>query len=88
MRRRGKSRVSIRLRAAGIDQSTADRAVQQVFEDVDVDALLDAALQRRLHGRTTIENDKEFQRLYRYLVGQGFEADRVLARLRAVRGRS
>ena len=59
-----------------------------MFEDVDDDALLDAALQtsactaRDAHRPTT----REFQRLYRYLIGQGFEADRVLARLRAVRG--
>ncbi|HZM60004.1 MAG TPA: regulatory protein RecX [Vicinamibacterales bacterium] len=82
VRRRGKARVSSRLRAAGIAPGIADRAVQQVFEDVDPDALLAASLERRLRGRTRIDDDKEFQRLYRYLVGQGFEPDRVLAALR------
>ena len=85
VRRRGKARVSNRLRAAGIAPSVADRAVQQVFEDLDVDALLTASLERRLRGRTRIDDDKEFQRLYRYLVGQGFETDRVLAALRPLR---
>ena len=88
VRRRGKLRVSGRLRAAGISRAVADRAVQQVFQDVDVDALLDSALEKRLRGRTRIDDEKEFQRLYRYLVGQGFEPDRVLARLRAVRTRT
>jgi regulatory protein len=82
VRRRGKARVSSRLRAAGIAPAIADHAVQQVFEDVDADALLAASLERRLRGRTRIDDDKEFQRLYRYLVGQGFETDRVLAALR------
>ena len=82
VRRRGKARVSSRLRAAGIAPATADRAVQQVFEEVDADALLAASLERRLRGRTRIEDDKELQRLYRYLVGQGFEPDRVLGALR------
>jgi regulatory protein len=85
VRRRGKARVSIRLRAAGIAQSVADNAVEQVFQDVDADALLDAALERRLRGRTTIDDEKEFNRLYRYLIGQGFEPERVLAKLRSLK---
>jgi regulatory protein len=85
VRRRGKARVSNRLRAAGIARTVADRAIDQAFKDVDIDALLDASLQRRLRGRTRIEDDKEMQRLYRYLIGQGFEADRVLDTLRKLR---
>jgi regulatory protein len=88
VRRRGKLRVSGRLRAAGISRAVADRAVQQVFQDVDADALLDSALEKRMRGRTRIGDEKEIQRLYRYLVGQGFEPDRVLARLRVVRSRT
>ncbi|MND07670.1 hypothetical protein D3C83_298110 [compost metagenome] len=41
-----------------------------------------AALDKRLRGRTAIAADREFQRLYRFLLGQGFESDRVLALLR------
>jgi regulatory protein len=85
VRRRGKARVSNRLRAAGIAATVADRAIEQVFKEVDADALLDASLERRLRGRTRIEDDKEMQLLYRYLVGQGFEGDRVLAKLRKLR---
>ena len=33
------------------------------------------------HAGDTIADERELQRLYRYLVGQGFEPDRVLARL-------
>jgi regulatory protein len=87
VRRRGRARVSSRLRAAGIAPAIADHAVQQVFEDVDADALLAASLERRLRGRTRLADDKEFQRLYRYLVGQGFEPDRVMAQLRKIRSR-
>jgi regulatory protein len=85
VRRRGKARVSSRLRAAGIASAVADRAVEQVFKDVDADAMLDASLERRLRGRTRIADEKERQRLYRYLIGQGFEADRVLAKLRKLK---
>src|SRR5262245_54283169 len=77
VRRRGKARVSSRLRAAGIASAIADRAVQQAFQEVDADALLASALDKRLRGRTGIVDEKEFNRLYRYRVGQGFEPDRV-----------
>jgi hypothetical protein len=53
-----------------------------VFDEVDDDALLQAAIGRRLRGDRLIQDDREFQRLYRYLVSQGFEADRVLGALR------
>jgi regulatory protein len=85
VRRRGKARVSSRLRAAGIASAVADHAVEQVFKDVDPDALLDASLERRLRGRTRVADEKERQRLYRYLIGQGFEAERVLAKLRKLK---
>jgi regulatory protein len=85
VRRRGKARVTSRIRAAGIASNVADRAVQQAFQEVDADALLEAALERRLRGRTTIDDEKEFNRLYRYLIGQGFEHGAVLNRLRALR---
>ena len=85
VRRRGKARVSSRIRAAGIAPAVADLAVQHAFQDVDADTLLASALDKRLRGRAAIADDREFKRLYRYLVGQGFEPDRVLARLRALR---
>src|SRR5262245_24068468 len=82
---RREARVSNRLRAAGIAPSVVDRTVEQLFQEVDADELLTASLERRLRGRTAIDDEKELQRLYRYLVGQGFEPDRVLTRLRALR---
>lgn len=82
LRKRGMRRVRQRLDAAGIAPAVAARAIQDTFELLDADALIAAALQKRLRGRTRIEDDGEFQRLYRYLMGQGFEPERVLALLR------
>ena len=82
LRKRGQLRVTKRLQQAGIAPAVARRAVAETFQDLDADALIAAALQRRLRGRARIEDEREFQRLYRYLVGQGFEPDRVLALLR------
>ena len=65
------------------DQLAADRqAVDEVFAELDEDALLDASLGKRLRGRETIAGDAEFRRLFRYLTGQGFEPDRVMALLK------
>ena len=81
-RNRGRRRVLQQIEAAGIDKSIASRAVDQVFEDLDPDALLSASLEKRLHGRDRIADDREFQRLFRYLNAQGFESDKILAHLR------
>jgi len=82
LKKRGRFRVTRQIEAAGIASSIAKRVVDETFAAIDGDALLTQALARRLHGRTRIEDDREFQRLYRYLVAQGFEPDRVMALLR------
>src|SRR5262249_2873460 len=82
VKRRGKLRVRLQIERAGIAKDVAKRAVDEAFGDLDPDALLEASLARRLRGRDTIADERERQRLYRYLVGQGFESDRILAALR------
>ena len=82
LKKRGRFRVTRQIEAAGIASSIAKRVVDETFAAIDGDALLTQALARRLRGRTRIEDDREFQRLYRYLVAQGFEPDRVMALLR------
>ena len=82
LKKRGRFRVTRQIEAAGIASSIAKRVVDETFAAIDGDALLTQALARRLRGRTRIDDDREFQRLYRYLVAQGFEPDRVMALLR------
>ena len=82
IRRRGKLRVRRQIEHAGIAATTARRAVDEVFGDIDGDAQLQASLAKRLRGRDTIADEKEFQRLYRYLVTQGFETDHVMRALK------
>jgi regulatory protein len=85
IRKRGKLRVRMQIERAGIDKGTANRAVDAVFDAIDDDVLLASSLGKRLRGRETIADDRELQRLYRYLIGQGFEPDRVMKALRAKR---
>ena len=82
VKHRGKMRVLRQLEAAGIAPDTAHRAIDAAFSEMDDDTLIVAALARRLRGRTTIADERELGRLYRFLVGQGFEAERVLAVLK------
>lgn len=78
---RGERRVRRQIEQAGISSSTARRITREAFSDLDPDALLDESLRKRLRGRTRIADKAELGRLYRYLVGQGFEPDRVLSAL-------
>ena len=82
VRGRGRLRVKREIEAAGISPTIAQRAVDEVFEDIDADALLEAALERRIRGRSEL-TERDRSRLYRYLTAQGFDSDRVLAALRA-----
>jgi regulatory protein len=85
LKRRGKLRVRRQIEQAGIAPAVARQALDLVFEDLDDDALMQAALGRRLRGDRLIADDREFQRLYRYLAAQGFESDRILKVLNARR---
>src|SRR5947209_4039735 len=87
IRKRGKVRVRMQIERAGIAKDTARAAIDEVFGTIDDDALLESSLNRRLRGRETIADDREFQRLFRYLIGQGFEFDRVMDALRRKRTR-
>jgi regulatory protein len=87
-KRHGKVRVRMQIERAGIARETAKGAVDDVFGTIDDDALIEASLGRRLRGRERIDGDREFQRLYRYLISQGFESDRVMKVLTARRRRS
>jgi len=85
LRKRGKLRVRMQIERAGIAGDIARRVVNEVFADLDADHLLEAALAKRLRPGLDIPDDRTFERLYRYLVAQGYEPDRVMALLRTRR---
>ncbi len=83
VRKRGKLRVRRKIESAGIRPTIAKQALEEVFGALDADALLESALAKRLPRGESIADERAFNRLYRYLVGQGFEPDRVLELLRS-----
>ena len=85
IRKRGRVRVRLQLERAGIATETARAAIDSVFDAIDNDRLLESSLRKRLRGREAIADDREFARLFRYLIGQGFESDRVMKALKAYR---
>ena len=85
LKSRGRRRVQQQIEAAGIAKTIASRAVDEAFQDLDAEALLSASISKRLRGRDRIADDREFQRLYRYLTAQGFDNDRILTYLRRLR---
>ncbi len=85
IKRHGRLRAQRQMEAAGLPPALARRALDEVFESTDGDALIAGALAKRLPGDALVEDEKQFRRLYRYLIGQGFEPDRVLSALRARR---
>jgi regulatory protein len=85
LKNRGRRRVQQQIEAAGITKAIASRAVNEAFQDLDAEALISASISKRLRGRDRIADDREFQRLYRYLTAQGFDSDRILAHLSRLR---
>ena len=84
VRGRGPARVRQRLQALGLDAATVREAVAETFNEVDEEALLDAALARRLRGQAVETlDDRARARLVRALLGQGFSLSAVLKRMKA-----
>jgi regulatory protein len=81
---RGRRRVTHAIERVGISREAARRATDAVFGALDEDAHLAAALEKRLRGRP-IADDADMRRLFRHLVGQGFDTGRILAALKARR---
>jgi regulatory protein len=78
---RGRARVVKEVEALGIDRTTAREAVAEVFGELDEDALLARALDKRLRGRR-IKDATETRRLHQYLMRQGFEPGKVMRALK------
>ena len=82
VRTRGRTRILRQLETIGIERNTARAAVNEVFAEIDEAALLERALERRLTRGVTLDDPAGLRRVYRYLVGQGFDSSRVAALMR------
>jgi len=93
VKRHGRLRAQRTIEGLGIDRGLAKDAVAEVFGEVDEDALIAQALDRKFppspkgwagQGRTSREaSAAAARRLYRYLLTQGFDAGRAHAAIRS-----
>ncbi len=81
--RRGRLRVLRQVEALGIDRDIARTAVAEAFADVDEDAALENAIDRRLRGvDTSPPAAAALRRVQQYLLRQGFDAGKVHSAIR------
>ena len=78
VKRRGRLRVLRQVESLGIDRSVARAAVAEVFADVDEDAAISSAIDRRLRSGSAAD----LRRVQQYLLRQGFDAGKVNAAIR------
>jgi regulatory protein len=82
IKHRGRARVVRHIEALGINRDIAREAVADVFAELDENALLEQALDRRLRHGLSLSDPAVFRRVHRYLLGQGFDPGRVTELLR------
>jgi SOS response regulatory protein OraA/RecX len=84
VKRQGRARVVRELGAIGIPRDIAEQTVREVFGELDEDALLEQALDRRLRRSVSLSDPAARRRLQAALVRQGFSP---AAAMRAIRAR-
>ena len=83
IRRHGRARVLREVEQLGVDRDTAREAVASAFGEVDEEQLLAAALARKLRGAPLPTDRKAVQRLFGWLMREGFDAGQIHRALRA-----
>lgn len=82
VRGQGRARVARELAAIGVSGDAADAALDDVYGALDEDALIDAALTRRLRGAASLADPRVERRIFAALFRQGFDADAIRGAMR------
>jgi regulatory protein len=80
--RRGRARVLREVKSLGVTDEVARRAVAAALDDVDEDRMVADALQRKLKGAAMPKDPRDRQRIYGWLLRQGFDSHRIQRVLR------
>jgi regulatory protein len=83
-RRRGHYRIARDLRARGIPDRHIEPALNEIFDEVDEDALLRKRIERRLRTLRGPVDERRLASLYASLLRAGFSADAIRRELRAL----
>jgi regulatory protein len=79
---RGRLRIQRELQVMGIEKDVAAAALADAFGEVDERALIAKALQKKLRGDRKIATPAEYERVFQFLMRQGFSPATVTAVLR------
>jgi regulatory protein len=79
---RGRLRIQRELHAIGIPKDVAAQALADAFGEIDENALVLKALQKKLRGGQKIATPAEYARLFGHLMRQGFSPATITAVLR------
>lgn len=84
VKRRGRLRVLRQVESLGIDRDLARAAVAEVFADVDEDAAIESAIDRRLRAAadSSRPTPADLRRVQQYLLRQGFDSGKVNTAIR------
>jgi SOS response regulatory protein OraA/RecX len=85
VKHRGRLRVMRELLQMGIAGGVASEALGEIYGELDERGLIDDALRRKLRGRTRLNGQQEYARIYQFLMRQGFSPAGVAAALRRFR---
>jgi regulatory protein len=80
----GRTRLARDLKSKKLDKETAERALEQVFEETPEDKLIDEAIARRLRLRGNPTTRQETKSLFDHLLRRGFSYDLVISKVRAL----
>jgi SOS response regulatory protein OraA/RecX len=80
----GQRRVRQALRQRGVAPRVADAGLAEALRDVSEAEALDRVARRYWRQRASEEPERRVRRLWRFLLGRGFSADLVRARVRAL----
>lgn len=81
----GRARIARELATRGVDRATIDKALRAVFQEVDEEALIDRAIEKRMRKVTTPLDPNAAKRLFDHLARLGFNRELIISRVRAFR---
>ena len=81
----GRSRLARELGARGVARTTIGRALDCVFEEVDEEALVDRAIEKRLRRQAPPRDRNGTRRLFDHLARLGFDRELIISKVRALR---
>jgi len=80
----GRQRLAVELQRRGLERTLIDEVLRAVYAEFDEASLAEQAVKKRLRRLSNPPSPREYQRLVRYLEGQGFDTPVIKSVLAAL----